>query len=215
MDNQPNTVLQNTTNTYGDGATLHTFFQRHKRPSDDGTTGPLKKKPKMEATADSQEVESQENVEDFVEEVRVPRTNTFKMLQNMFRARNALVQPSSTSSYFWWSGGKKVTTVIAVPTNRILESFVSSEKADAFYCHSVRDGVSISPPYACAFSNGKGPFHVGCHKIDRKSHLGAKRGKSSSLAVAAEDGAVHIVNTAKRKDWDHGINASDHSICLG
>ena len=45
--------------------------------------------------------------------------------------------------------------LLPVPTNTILESFVSSEKADTFYCHSARDGVSISPPYTCAFSNGR------------------------------------------------------------
>jgi hypothetical protein len=102
MDNQSSTVLQNTTNTYSDGATLHAFFQRHKRPSDDGTTGSLSKKPRIEVTADSQEAESQETVEDVVEEVRVPRTNTFKMLQNMYRARNVFVQPSSTYSDYYF-----------------------------------------------------------------------------------------------------------------
>lgn len=113
MDNQLSTILQNTTNIHDDGATLHTFFQRHKRPFDDGTTGPLSKKPRIEVTADSQEAESQETAEDVVEEVRVPRTNTFKMLQNMYRARNAFVQPSSMYSVFWWSDGQKMTTAIS------------------------------------------------------------------------------------------------------
>lgn len=101
MDNQPSTVLQNTTNIPGDGATLHAFFQRHKRPSDDETTGPLGKKPRVEVPADSQEGESQETAEDVVEAVPVPRTNTFKMLQNMYRARNAFVQPSSVYSVLY------------------------------------------------------------------------------------------------------------------
>jgi len=96
MDNQPSTVLQNTTNVYGDGTTLHAFFQSQKRPPDDGTTGPLNKKPRIEVTTENQEAESQSPVEDFVEEIRVPRTNTFKMLRNMYRARNVLTQPSST-----------------------------------------------------------------------------------------------------------------------
>ena len=95
MDNQPSTVLQNTTNIYGDGTTLHAFFQRHKRPSDDSITGPLSKKPRMEVATESQEAESQSPVEDVVEEVRVPRTNTLKMLRNMCRARNVFAQPSS------------------------------------------------------------------------------------------------------------------------
>jgi hypothetical protein len=98
MDNQPTTVLQNTTNVHGDVATLHSFFQRHKRPSDDGTTGSPGKKPRIVAIAESREAESQEIVEDVVEEVRVPRTNTFKMIRNMYRARNAFVQPSSEYS---------------------------------------------------------------------------------------------------------------------
>ena len=95
MDNQPNAVLQNTTNVYNDGSTLHSFFQLHKRPSDDGTTGPLSKKPRIEVTTESQKAELQAPVEDIVEEVRMPRTNTFKMLRNMHRTRNALAQPSS------------------------------------------------------------------------------------------------------------------------
>lgn len=102
MDNQPSTVLQNATNTYSDGTTLHAFFQRHKRPSDDETTGLFSKKQRIEVTTDNQEAESQETVEDFVEEVRVPRTNTFKMLQNMYRARNVFVQPSSTYPPFFF-----------------------------------------------------------------------------------------------------------------
>lgn len=100
MDNQPSTVLQNTTNVCSDGHTLHAFFQRHKRPSDDGTIGPLSKKPRIETTTESQETESQNLVEDVVEGVRIPRTNTFKMLQNMHRTRNVFVQPSSTYLVF-------------------------------------------------------------------------------------------------------------------
>ena len=94
MDNHSSTILQNTTNTY-DGSTLHAFFQRHKRPSDDGTTEPLSKKPRIEVVTGSQEDEPQSLVEDIVEEVRVPRTNTFKMLRSIHRARNVFAQPSS------------------------------------------------------------------------------------------------------------------------
>lgn len=109
MDNQPNTVLQNTTNVYTDGSTLHAFFQRHKRPSDDGTTGPLSKKPKVEVTTESQETELQGPIEDVVEEeeVRTPRTNTFKMLRNMYRARNVLAQPSSACTPGIWRGSRQ------------------------------------------------------------------------------------------------------------
>ena len=96
MDNQPSAILQNTTNVHSDGHTIHAFFQRHKRPSDDGATGSLNKKRRIEAATEDQETESQGLVEDVVEEVRVPRTNTFKMLRNMYRMRNLLAQPSST-----------------------------------------------------------------------------------------------------------------------
>ena len=95
MDNQPGTVLQNTTNVCSDGRTLHTFFQRNKRPPDDGATGPLNKRPRIEVAAEGRENGSQSVIEDVVEEVRAPRTNTFKMLRNMYRARNSLAQPSS------------------------------------------------------------------------------------------------------------------------
>ena len=100
MDNQSSTVLQNTTNVYNDGHTLHAFFQRHKRPSDDGTTGPLDKKPRIEATTESQETESQNLVEDVVEGMHIPRTNTFRMLRRMHRARNVYAQPSSACPVF-------------------------------------------------------------------------------------------------------------------
>lgn len=32
----------------------------------------------------------------------------------------------------------------------------------------------------------------------------AKRGSTPLLAVATEQGTVHIINTSKRKDWDAG-----------
>jgi len=44
-----------------------------------------------------QETEPQSIVEDAVEDVRVPRSNTFKMLRNIRRARNVFAQPSSAS----------------------------------------------------------------------------------------------------------------------
>src|SRR5579872_4759253 len=102
MDHHLSTVLQNTTNVHSDGATLHAFFQRHKRPSDDGTGEPPSKKPRIEVAVDNQEAESQATIEDVVEEVRMPRMNTFKMLRNMYRTRNAILQPSSMYPF---SGG--------------------------------------------------------------------------------------------------------------
>ena len=116
-DNKSSTVLQNTTNVYGDVSTLHAFFQRHKRPSDDGTNGPLNKKPRIEMATETREAETESPIEDAVEDVRVPRTNTFKMLRNIYRARNVFAQPSS--AYPDSSGGtsgQKLT--VAISTNK-------------------------------------------------------------------------------------------------
>ena len=48
-----------------------------------------------------------------------------------------------------------------------------------------------------------------------KVTLGSKLGKSSLLAAATEDGAVHILNTMKREDWDYGLTTvSSLSVCV-
>ncbi|KLO12843.1 WD40 repeat-like protein [Schizopora paradoxa] len=69
------------------------------------------------------------------------------------------------------------------PTIRILETFVSSHKADLYKCHSLSAAAFLTLPYACAFSNG------------------SKRGESSTLAVATEHGTVDIIKTTKRREW--------------
>ncbi|PPQ77686.1 hypothetical protein CVT25_011120 [Psilocybe cyanescens] len=66
----------------------------------------------------------------------------------------------------------------------ILRSFVSSNKSDVFKCQSIAGDTYLTPPYACSYSND------------------AKTGGNPLLAVATEQGTVHIFNTAKRKDWD-------------
>lgn len=38
--------------------------------------------------------------------------------------------------------------------------------------------------------------------------LGAKRGGTPLLAVATEQGSVHILNTSRRQDWDTGTYIS-------
>ncbi|KAF8803836.1 WD40 repeat-like protein [Phlegmacium glaucopus] len=72
----------------------------------------------------------------------------------------------------------------APSTLPILRSFVSSNKSDLFKCQSVGDDTYLTPPYACAFSHG------------------ARNGGIPTLAVATEQGTVHILNTSKRNDWD-------------
>ena len=51
----------------------------------------------------------------------------------------------------------------------------------------------MSPPYACAYTNG------------------AKHGKNAMLAVSTEQGVVHLLDTAKRQEWDVGSLASTGS----
>ena len=96
MDSQPNMVLQNSTNIYGDGSVVYAFFQCHKHSLDDGTPEPLNKKLRIKVTTESQEAEPQSSVEDVVEDVHVPRTNTFRMLWGMYQVRNMVAQLSST-----------------------------------------------------------------------------------------------------------------------
>ncbi|TBU44772.1 WD40 repeat-like protein [Dichomitus squalens] len=71
-----------------------------------------------------------------------------------------------------------------VSTTSILRSFVSSHKADFFKCHSIDESTFVTIPYACAYSHS------------------AKRGGTPHLAVATEQGTVHVMDTSKRRDWD-------------
>ena len=75
---------------------------------------------------------------------------------------------------------------LPVPTRSMLRSFVSSNKCDVFKCHAVENSLRVNPPYACAYSHA------------------AKNGKNALLAVSTEQGAVHVLNTAKRREWDVG-----------
>ena len=59
-----------------------------------------------------------------------------------------------------------------------------------FKCHSIHEGAYMSPPYACAYSNS------------------AKNGQGALLAVSTEQGAVYIVDTSKRREWDVGAFSS-------
>ncbi|KAJ3504001.1 hypothetical protein NLJ89_g8172 [Agrocybe chaxingu] len=72
----------------------------------------------------------------------------------------------------------------APSTLPILQSFVSSHKSDVFKCQSIGEDTYLTPPYACAYSHG------------------SRRGGNPRLAVATEQGTVHILNTQKRDDWD-------------
>ena len=72
-------------------------------------------------------------------------------------------------------------------TRSILRSFVSSDKADVFQCYSTDVNSFNTPPYACSYSHG------------------AKHGGTPLLAVATEQGAVHVLNTTRRRDWDPGV----------
>ncbi|KAM6495599.1 WD40 repeat-like protein [Amanita muscaria] len=73
---------------------------------------------------------------------------------------------------------------LSVSKRPILASFVSSHKSDVFKCQSLNGHTYLTPPYACAYTHD------------------AKMGGRPLLAVATEQGAVHILDTTKRKDWD-------------
>lgn len=73
-----------------------------------------------------------------------------------------------------------------VTTRPILQSFVSSNKADVLKLHSIDSNSFITLPYAASYSNE------------------AKRGGTPLLAVATEQGVVHVLNTRKRNNWDPG-----------
>ncbi|RDB23192.1 Denticleless [Hypsizygus marmoreus] len=69
-------------------------------------------------------------------------------------------------------------------TRAILQSFVSSHKSDVYKCQSTDVNAYLTPPYACSYTHS------------------AKNGGSPILAVATEQGSVHVLNTSRRKDWD-------------
>ncbi|KAF8076125.1 WD40 repeat-like protein [Lyophyllum atratum] len=69
-------------------------------------------------------------------------------------------------------------------TRAILQSFISSQKSDVFKCQSNDVNAFLNPPYACSYTQG------------------AKGGGVPILAVATEQGTVHLINTSKRRDWD-------------
>ncbi|KAF8639725.1 hypothetical protein AX17_000987 [Amanita inopinata Kibby_2008] len=85
---------------------------------------------------------------------------------------NALMNPFGNSSQ------------ASSSTRTILESFVSSHKSDVFKCQSTNENTYLTPPYACAYSHA------------------AKTGGKPLLAVATEQGSVHVLDTTKREDWD-------------
>ncbi|KAL5527271.1 hypothetical protein ACEPAG_6062 [Sanghuangporus baumii] len=82
------------------------------------------------------------------------------------------------------NGDPIVRHLFSLPTINILETFVSSNKADIFKCQAVESNSFLTPPYACSYSNA------------------SKRGQTSTLAVATEQGTVDIINTIQRRDWD-------------
>ncbi|KAG6844112.1 hypothetical protein H0H87_009718 [Tephrocybe sp. NHM501043] len=69
-------------------------------------------------------------------------------------------------------------------TRPILQSFVSSNKSDIYKCEAASSSAYLTPPYACSYTSG------------------AKNGGIPLLAVATEQGSVHVFNTTKRNDCD-------------
>ncbi|GJE84910.1 WD40 repeat-like protein [Phanerochaete sordida] len=82
------------------------------------------------------------------------------------------------------AGAWSLARLPALPSRSILQSFVSSDRSDVFQWQPVDNQLRVNLPYACAYSHS------------------AKDGQDSLLAVSTEQGAVHILNTAKRQEWD-------------
>ncbi|KDR83394.1 hypothetical protein GALMADRAFT_235500 [Galerina marginata CBS 339.88] len=131
------------------------------------------KRPKLDrgdsSESEESDVESDEDV--FMDDVtvghlRTQRTSPFQ------RHSRLLINPAVTS---------RRPFAFTLP---ILQSFVSSNKADIFKCQSIGDDTYLTPPYACSYSHN------------------ARAGGVPLLAVATEQGTVHILNTSKRNDWD-------------
>ncbi|THV05489.1 WD40 repeat-like protein [Dendrothele bispora CBS 962.96] len=92
--------------------------------------------------------------------------------------------PRHSIHRFWPQDPYQRAAPAAVSTRSILQSFVSSNKSDTFKCQSIDLSSFLTPPYACAYSHH------------------SKSGGESLLAVATEQGSVHLIDTKKRRDWD-------------
>lgn len=96
----------------------------------------------------------------------------------------------------------------AVSTRPILQTFVSSNKADMFKCHSITPDTYFTPPYACAYSNSEILTLLHTFFNPKLLSIGARTGGAPHLAVATEEGSVCILDTSKRRDWDYGAQRS-------
>ncbi|OBZ76265.1 Denticleless A [Grifola frondosa] len=123
-------------------------------------------------TNDDAESRMDSDSDDEMEDIAAIRARARK--RTVFAMRNAAMQAIPTS----------ISQQPSMSTRSILQSFVSSHKADIFRCHSIDNRTFSTLPYACTYSHY------------------AKSGGTPLLAVATEQGTVHILNTTKRNDWD-------------
>ncbi|KAF4619114.1 hypothetical protein D9613_005542 [Agrocybe pediades] len=126
--------------------------------------------------ADSSSENESESEEESEEDIAM---EDLRVTQN--RARNATAFRMHSNLFMRPALGCRKLMPSTLP---ILQTFVSSNKADVFRCESIGGDTYLTPPYACNYSNS------------------SKQGRSSKLAVGTEQGTVHILNTAKRNDWD-------------
>ncbi|KZT12918.1 WD40 repeat-like protein [Laetiporus sulphureus 93-53] len=80
-----------------------------------------------------------------------------------------------------------------VSTRPILETFVSSSKTDLYRFHPDDARSFMTIPYCLSYTHE------------------AKRGGKSLLAVATDQGSVHVVNTSKRQNWNCGTSFISHA----
>lgn len=140
-----------------------------KRPSSGTEYGSLKKRAKVSSKEEQynvveneysgEESDGNEEMEDIVSaRARARRGTVFQMMNTTAmgvpRSRQGLRWSFQHSVVFW-------TLIIFIASTRpILQTFVSSHKADVFKCYSATPDSYLTPPYACAYSNGKNAFFL-------------------------------------------------------
>ncbi|KAF9057288.1 WD40-repeat-containing domain protein [Panaeolus papilionaceus] len=125
------------------------------------------KRRKIEVADDSSDESDSEYEDDDLIDIDIPCRPRTDFHRPMYNQSNSAHRPLMHSS-----------------KSNTLKTFVSSNKADTYKCHSIQQDESLASVYTCSYSHG------------------AKRDAKPMLALATEQGTVHVVDASKRKDWD-------------
>ncbi|KAF8219659.1 cell division cycle protein cdt2 [Tricholoma matsutake] len=178
----PRLVLENRTNLFHTPQSKHFFsklptppeVRKVKRPADVFDIGP-KRRPRLGfQDGDSVYICESDDGDVEMEDIAVVRARSRKSALFQKNTMLAMRRPGSFRQH----------GIYPISTGAILQSFVSSNKSDLYKCQSTDINAYLTPPYACSYTHG------------------AKSGGIPVLAVATEQGSVHLINTSKRNDWD-------------